>query len=68
MFFVKYNSPYYVKIEELNILTELMDKSNAYLMLDELGKYCNFVDVYFIRKLILDLGKLQFKFHHLPKK
>ena len=62
MFFCKYNDPSYIKMEKLDIMMTICSRNNAKVVLDELGEYCNEVDVAFVRKAIRAVGQIAVKF------
>ncbi|OHT02090.1 Adaptin N terminal region family protein [Tritrichomonas foetus] len=62
VFFCKYNDPAYIKMEKLEIMMSICSRSNAKVVLDELGEYCNAVDVAFVKKAIHCIGQIALKF------
>ena len=62
VFFCKYNDPAYIKMEKLEIMMTICSRSNAKVVLDELGEYCNAVDVAFVKKAIHCIGQIALKF------
>lgn len=62
VFFCKYNDPAYIKMEKLEIMMTICTRSNAKVVLDELGEYCNAVDVAFVRRSIHCVGQIALKF------
>ena len=57
VFFIKFNDPYFVKIEKLHIMSKLTDNKNFELVLSELAEYTNDVDPEFGRKAMKAIGK-----------
>jgi hypothetical protein len=57
-FFCKYNDPSYVKMEKLDVIVTICRPNNAQLVLEELGEYCNAVDVSFVRKSVRAVGQI----------
>lgn len=60
-FFIKFNDPYYIKLEKLDILTKLCDNRNFELVIPELAEYANDVDQEFSRKSLKALAKICIK-------
>ena len=61
VFFCKYNDPSYIKMQKLDIIVGNCHGSNVNLVLDELGEYCNSVDVNFVKKTVKCIGQLALK-------
>ena len=61
VFFVKFNDPYYVKLEKLHILTKLCESRNFEIVINELNEYAHEVDPEFSRKALKDIGKICMK-------
>lgn len=62
MFFVKFNDPYYIKIEKLHILIKLCNQQNFEPVLNELREYTNELDTQFVRKTINAVGSIAIKY------
>jgi vesicle coat complex subunit len=62
MFFVKFNDPYYIKIEKLHILIKLCNHQNFEAVLNELREYTNELDTQFVRKTINAVGSIAIKY------
>lgn len=58
MFFIKFNDPYFVKIEKLHIITKLTDNKNYETVLTDLAEYTNDIDTEFGRKAMKAIGKI----------
>jgi len=61
VFFCKFNEPYYIKIEKLEILLKLSDVKNYEIVLNELSEYANEVDPDYIRRVVKVIGKIAIK-------
>jgi len=61
-FFCKYNDPLYVKMEKLDIMVELANSKNVEKLLLEFKEYASEIDVNFVRKSVLAIGKIAVKF------
>jgi AP-1 complex subunit beta-1 len=61
VFFVKFNDPYYVKLEKLDILTKLCEARNFEVVINELNEYANEVDPEFSRKALKAIGRIALK-------
>lgn len=61
VFFCKFNEPYYIKIEKLEILLKLSDLKNYEIVLNELSEYSNEVDVDYVQKVVRIIGKIALK-------
>ncbi|KAI7825262.1 Clathrin/coatomer adaptor, adaptin-like protein [Gamsiella multidivaricata] len=57
VFFCKYNDPPYVKREKLEIIIKLSNERNIEQVLSELKEYASEVDVDFVRRAILAIGR-----------
>ena len=57
-FFCKYNEPFYVKIEKLEMLVQLYDMERFDVILGELVEYARDVDQSFARRAVTALGRL----------
>src|SRR5690606_2998029 len=60
-FFCKYDDPYYVKIEKLEIMIRLANLSNVKEILFEFKDYAREVDVEFVRRSVLAIGRCAIK-------
>lgn len=60
-FFVKYNDPIYIKLEKLEIISQLADEDNIESVLYELKEYSNEIDVDFVRKAVRTISKVSLK-------
>eukprot|EP01053_Blabericola_migrator_P010907 Blabericola_migrator_1__10906@NODE_62_length_15736_cov_138_574510_g56_i0_p2_GENE_NODE_62_length_15736_cov_138_574510_g56_i0NODE_62_length_15736_cov_138_574510_g56_i0_p2_ORF_typecomplete_len962_score214_05Adaptin_N/PF01602_20/3_8e141Cnd1/PF12717_7/7e03Cnd1/PF12717_7/3_5e21Cnd1/PF12717_7/9_5Cnd1/PF12717_7/2_5HEAT_2/PF13646_6/2_9e06HEAT_2/PF13646_6/9_5e07HEAT_2/PF13646_6/14HEAT_2/PF13646_6/2_3e02HEAT_2/PF13646_6/1_6e03CLASP_N/PF12348_8/0_029CLASP_N/PF12348_8/0_0011CLASP_N/PF12348_8/32HEAT/PF02985_2 len=58
LFFVKFNDPYYIKFEKLELLTRCVSPENVDLLIPELCEYAAEVDVEFVKRSIRCLGRL----------
>ena len=58
-FFAKYNDPIYVKMEKLEIMVRLASVKNIEKVLQEFKEYASEVDVEFVRKSVLAIGRCQ---------
>lgn len=61
VFFCKFNEPYYIKIEKLEILLKLCEAKNYEVVLNELSEYSNEVDPDYIRRVVRVIGKIALK-------
>lgn len=62
VFFVKFNDPYYIKLEKLHILIKLCNGQNFDAVLGELKEYTNELDTQFVRKTISAIGSIAVKY------
>lgn len=62
VFFVKFNDPYYIKLEKLHILIKLCNAQNYDAVLVELKEYTNELDTEFVRKTISAIGSIAVKY------
>ena len=60
-FFAKYNDPIYVKMEKLEIMVRLASVKNIEKVLMEFKEYASEVDVEFVRKSVLAIGRCAIK-------
>ena len=60
-FFAKYNDPIYVKMEKLEIMVRLASVKNIEKVLQEFKEYASEVDVEFVRKSVLAIGRCAIK-------
>jgi len=60
-FFCKYNDPIYVKLEKLEIMIQLATEHNIDKALMEFKEYATEVDVDFVRKSVLAIGRCAIK-------
>lgn len=60
-FFCKYNDPSYIKMEKLEILINLATEETVEEVLLELREYAKEVDVHFVRKAVLAIGRCAIK-------
>jgi vesicle coat complex subunit len=60
-FFCKYNDPIYVKLEKLEIMIGLASAKNIDKVLMEFKEYATEVDVEFVRKSVLAIGRCAIK-------
>ena len=60
-FFAKYNDPIYVKMEKLEIMIKLASVKNIEKVLMEFKEYASEVDVEFVRKAVLAIGRCAIK-------
>jgi vesicle coat complex subunit len=58
VFFASYADPLYVKVEKLDILARIADKSNTAQILAELEEYASEVDLVFARKAVGSIGRI----------
>ena len=68
VFFIKFNDPYFVKIEKLDLITKLSDPKNFETVLNELAEYTNDVDTEFGRKAMKSIGKICVKIDKAAEK
>ena len=61
IFFVKFNDPYYVKLEKLLILTKLCETRNFEIVINELNEYAHEFDPEFSKKALKAIGKISMK-------
>ena len=61
VFFCKFNEPYYIKIEKLEILLKLSDVKNYEIVLNELSEYSSEVDPDYITRVVKVIGKIAIK-------
>ncbi len=61
VFFCKFNEPYYIKIEKLEILLKLSDVRNYEIVLNELSEYSSEVDPDYITRVVKVIGKIAIK-------
>jgi len=61
VFFCKYNDPPYVKLEKLEIIVRLTNEKNVEYVLAELKEYATEVDVEFVRRAVLAIGRVAVK-------
>lgn len=61
VFFCKFNEPYYIKVEKLEILLKLCETKNYEIVLNELSEYANEVDPDYIRRVVRVIGKIALK-------
>ena len=61
VFFCKYNDPPYVKLEKLEIIVRLTSEKNVEYVLAELKEYATEVDVEFVRRAVLAIGRIAVK-------
>jgi len=57
-FFCKYNDPLYVKVEKLELIVRLTRADDAVAVLAELREYTNEVDVSFVSRAIIAIGRV----------
>lgn len=62
VFFVKFNDPYYIKLEKLHILIKVCNAQNYESVLIELKEYTNELDTEFVRKTISAIGSIAVKY------
>jgi AP-1 complex subunit beta-1 len=67
-FFVKYNDPIYVKMEKLEIMIKLASVKNIEKVLMEFKEYASEVDVDFVRKAVLAIGRCAIKIDKAAEK
>ena len=60
-FFVRFSDPLYVKLEKLKLLLQLVDVSNAALVVRELQEYTSEVDIVFVREVVAAFATLALK-------
>jgi len=60
-FFCRYNDPIYVKMEKLEIMIKLASVKNIEKLLMEFKEYASEVDVEFVRKAVLAIGRCAIK-------
>ena len=60
-FFCKYNDPIYVKMEKLEIMIKLANLNNIDKILLEFRQYAREVDIDFVRKSVLAIGRCAIK-------
>lgn len=60
-FFCKYNDPIYVKMEKLEIMIKLVNGKNIDKVLMEFKEYATEVDIEFVRKSVLAIGRCAIK-------
>lgn len=60
-FFCKYNDPLYVKMEKLEVMIALANQDNIDKVLLEFKEYASEVDVDFVRKSVLAIGRCAIK-------
>jgi vesicle coat complex subunit len=58
VFFIKFNDPYFVKLEKLHMISKLTDNKNFETVLTELVEYTNDVDIEFGRKAMKAIGRI----------
>lgn len=66
-FFCKYNDKLYVKLEKLEIMIKLANAKNIDKVLMEFKTYCTEVDVEFVRKSVLAIGRCAIKLDSAAK-
>ena len=59
---MKFNDPYYIKLEKLHILIKLCNVQNYDTVLVELKEYTNELDTQFVRKTISAIGSIAVKY------
>ena len=52
VFFCRFNDPYYIKLEKIELIVRLTDSKNYEAVLNELREYANEVNQEFVRKVI----------------
>lgn len=67
-FFCKYNDPIYVKMEKLEIMIKLASIKNIDKVLMEFKEYASEVDVEFVRKSVLAIGRCAIKLDKAAQK
>ena len=60
-FFCRYNDPTYLKMEKLDIMVKLVNFLNIDKVLMEFKTYCTEVDIDFVRKSVLAIGRCAIK-------
>jgi len=68
VFFIKFNDPYFVKLEKLHMISKLTDNKNFETVLTELVEYTNDVDVEFGRKAMKVIGRICVKIDKAAEK
>jgi len=67
-FFCKYNDPIYVKMEKLEIMIKLANVKNIDKVLMEFKEYATEIDVEFVRKSVLAIGRCAIKIDQAAEK
>jgi len=52
VFYCKFNDPYYIKLEKIELIVKLTDNKNYESVLNELREYASEVNQEFVRKVI----------------
>ncbi|KAJ1798903.1 beta-adaptin [Coemansia sp. RSA 2399] len=68
VFFCRYNDPIYVKYEKLDILVRICSERNTETLLNELKEYAKEVDVDFVHRAIVAIGRLAIRYESAAKK
>lgn len=62
MFFCKYDDPYYIKYEKIDLLVRQTNLKNYEMVLNELNEYACDMEIDFSRKAVRSIGTLSLNF------
>jgi vesicle coat complex subunit len=67
-FFCNFNDPIYIKLQKLEVLAKVANNDNIQQILHELKEYTSEVDVEFVRKAVLTIGRCAIKLEKAAEK